>query len=366
MCIAQHYYHHQSLNQEGRLGTTDDFATSFLHFPLFSTALWDLQNSGLSIPWCCFPTYSSVCLVFFPLSLCLARLVLARPDERETWPYHCSLRLFTIVRRSSCGPIACWILAQHRHRLCHTLYLFCRKDWFYPTNLCAWGVQPQHRNLNKTLLFCVCKSSSCYRDRDCTKDIIFIRSNPVLKSDPKLFFPPVACTLRNVIRRVRKLISEYAFLKCTELRQFVRRQIGRRLDNLTRRDTTYVLVARERTVLNIQHGLLFSPRGQHTASETQRELHSGQPKSNARVEWCGYASFSHQFSQSSVPWGRAARDRHAWPTFGWFDIAVSIFGMLSGVHFDLGVVTRLYCTAVGVRSGNLILRVEADALGQLR
>ena len=28
---------------------------------------------GLSIPWCRLPTSSSVCLVFFPLSLCLAR-----------------------------------------------------------------------------------------------------------------------------------------------------------------------------------------------------------------------------------------------------------------------------------------------------
>ena len=38
--------HHQSLNREGRWGTTDDFATSFLHFfPLFSTVLWDLANS---------------------------------------------------------------------------------------------------------------------------------------------------------------------------------------------------------------------------------------------------------------------------------------------------------------------------------
>ena len=26
------HYHHQSLNREGRWGTTDDFATSFLHF----------------------------------------------------------------------------------------------------------------------------------------------------------------------------------------------------------------------------------------------------------------------------------------------------------------------------------------------
>ena len=33
--------HHLSLTQEGRWGTTDDFTTSFLHFPLFTTALWD-------------------------------------------------------------------------------------------------------------------------------------------------------------------------------------------------------------------------------------------------------------------------------------------------------------------------------------
>ena len=38
-------HHHQSLNREGHWGTTDDFATSFLHSSLFSTALWDLLNS---------------------------------------------------------------------------------------------------------------------------------------------------------------------------------------------------------------------------------------------------------------------------------------------------------------------------------
>ena len=43
--IRLHHHHHQSLNREGRWGTTDDFATSFLHFSLFSTALWDLPNS---------------------------------------------------------------------------------------------------------------------------------------------------------------------------------------------------------------------------------------------------------------------------------------------------------------------------------
>ena len=30
---------------EGHWGTTDNFVTNFLHFSLFSTALWDLVNS---------------------------------------------------------------------------------------------------------------------------------------------------------------------------------------------------------------------------------------------------------------------------------------------------------------------------------
>ena len=31
------------------------------------------RTPGLSIPWCTLPASSSICLVFFPLSLCLAR-----------------------------------------------------------------------------------------------------------------------------------------------------------------------------------------------------------------------------------------------------------------------------------------------------
>ena len=38
--------------------------------PQPSGACW---TPGLSIPWCCLPTSSSICLAFFPLSLCLAR-----------------------------------------------------------------------------------------------------------------------------------------------------------------------------------------------------------------------------------------------------------------------------------------------------
>ena len=42
------------------------------------------------------------------------KMVLARPDERKTWPYHCSLRPFMVVRRFSCGQIACCSHRNHR------------------------------------------------------------------------------------------------------------------------------------------------------------------------------------------------------------------------------------------------------------
>ena len=71
--LPHHHHHHQSLNREGRWGITDDFATSFLHFFLFSTALWDLPNSRPVHSLMLSPTSSFVRLVFFPLSLCLAR-----------------------------------------------------------------------------------------------------------------------------------------------------------------------------------------------------------------------------------------------------------------------------------------------------
>ena len=35
---------HLSLNRGSRWSTTDDFTTTFLHFSLFSTALWDLAD----------------------------------------------------------------------------------------------------------------------------------------------------------------------------------------------------------------------------------------------------------------------------------------------------------------------------------
>ena len=42
-------------------------------FPCSPLPSGTLRTPGLSIPWSCLPTSSSLCLVFFPLSLCLIR-----------------------------------------------------------------------------------------------------------------------------------------------------------------------------------------------------------------------------------------------------------------------------------------------------
>ena len=103
---------HLSFNREGCWATTDDFETSYLHFSLFSTALWDLANSR-PVPSLMLSSHLFLCLpCLLPPFTVPCKVVLARPEERETWPYHCCLRLLVIVRRSSCGPIACWILAR--------------------------------------------------------------------------------------------------------------------------------------------------------------------------------------------------------------------------------------------------------------
>ena len=102
---------HLPLDHEGHWGTTDHFTTSFLHFSLFSTALWELVNST--------PVHSL--MLSSNLFLCLTCLLLpftvpcktmlARPDKPETRPQHCSLHVFIVVR-SLCCPVVCWILAQ--------------------------------------------------------------------------------------------------------------------------------------------------------------------------------------------------------------------------------------------------------------
>ena len=63
-----------------------------------------------------FYSHKSCLLPSFTVS---CKMVLTRPDKRETCSYHFSLRLFTMVRRSSCGLIACWIFSQLLHLYLH-------------------------------------------------------------------------------------------------------------------------------------------------------------------------------------------------------------------------------------------------------
>ena len=71
-------------NCKGCFCTTDDFATSFLHFPLFSIAVWHLVNSRPVHSLMLF-SYLFLCLpCLLPPFTVLCKMVLARPDERET------------------------------------------------------------------------------------------------------------------------------------------------------------------------------------------------------------------------------------------------------------------------------------------
>ena len=100
----------QSLNLGGRRGTTDDVATIPFQPSLSFAALRESPNP--------IPVYSLMLSshLFFCLTLLLApftihcRIVFAMPEDLEMWPYHLSFLFFTIVRRSSCTPVAFWIL----------------------------------------------------------------------------------------------------------------------------------------------------------------------------------------------------------------------------------------------------------------
>ena len=109
----------QSLNLGGRRGTTDDVPTIPFHYPLSSTALRESPNPIAVHSLMLFSH------LFFCLPLLLApftvpcRTVFAMPEDLEMWPYRLSFRFFTMVRRSSCTPIAfCCEPPRSSHGLC--------------------------------------------------------------------------------------------------------------------------------------------------------------------------------------------------------------------------------------------------------
>ena len=99
----------QSLNLGGRRGTTDDVATTPFHPSLSSATLRESPNP--------IPVHSlmlsshlfRLLLLFAPFTV-PCRIVFAMPEDLEMLPYHLSFRFYTMVRRSSCTPIAFWIL----------------------------------------------------------------------------------------------------------------------------------------------------------------------------------------------------------------------------------------------------------------
>ena len=95
------------------------------YFSMFSTALWDLPYFR--------PVHSLMLSsqLFFCLPCLLppfavpCKMVLARPDEQETCPYHCSLCHLMMVWRSLCGLFACLILAWTSLLVTWSLYERC-------------------------------------------------------------------------------------------------------------------------------------------------------------------------------------------------------------------------------------------------
>ena len=92
------------------------------HCPLGLGELW--ACSMCSFPDVVFPTLFLSALSSSPFN-CALQDGFGHTDERNTCPHHCSLRLFTIVRWSSCGPIACWILARTSLLVAWSLYEMC-------------------------------------------------------------------------------------------------------------------------------------------------------------------------------------------------------------------------------------------------
>ena len=94
-------------------------------FSILHCRLWLGEPQACQPPEVVFPPLFLllVCLpCLLPPFTVPCKMVLARPDERETCPYHFSLLLFTMVSRSSCGPTACCILAQTSSLVTLSLY----------------------------------------------------------------------------------------------------------------------------------------------------------------------------------------------------------------------------------------------------
>ena len=100
---------------------TSQTASSFFH--CFSLPFGAWGTPGLSIPWCCLLTSSSVCLDFYPNSLCLARWFW--PDLMNGRHVHTTSVCVSI--RSSGGLRVVWLPAGSWHGLPRWSHGLCKK-----------------------------------------------------------------------------------------------------------------------------------------------------------------------------------------------------------------------------------------------
>ena len=97
-------------------------------FPVLH-CLWDVPNFR-PVHFLMLSSHLLLCLpcLLSPFTV-PCKIVLTRPNEREKCPYHCNLCLFTMVRRSSCDSIACWVLSRTSSLEAWSLYEIRSSLW---------------------------------------------------------------------------------------------------------------------------------------------------------------------------------------------------------------------------------------------
>ena len=106
----------------GRRGTTDEFATTPFHLDLFSATLVELAKS-IPVHSLILSSHLFFCLPLFLFPFTVpCRIVFAKQEDLETWPYHLSFRFLTRVRSSSYSPMAAWIFLRTSSLVTWSLY----------------------------------------------------------------------------------------------------------------------------------------------------------------------------------------------------------------------------------------------------
>ena len=118
------YFLFYAITLEGLRGTgpTDDFAPIPFHLYLFSIALVELAKS-IPVHFLILSSHLFLCLPLFLFPFTVpCRIVLAKPEDLETWQNHLSFRFLTRVRSSSYSPMAAWIFLRTSSLVTWSLY----------------------------------------------------------------------------------------------------------------------------------------------------------------------------------------------------------------------------------------------------